>query len=31
VFLVRWMGRHPSYKGRPFFITGESYAGALPP
>ena len=28
VFLVRWMDRHPSYRGRPFFITGESYAGA---
>ena len=27
-FLVRWMDRHPSYKGRPFFVTGESYAGA---
>ncbi len=28
VFLVRWMDRHPSYKGRPLFVTGESYAGA---
>ena len=27
VFLLRWFDRFPEYKGREFFIVGESYAG----
>ena len=26
-FLQEFMAKYPSYKGRPFFVTGESYAG----
>lgn len=26
-FLVNWLEKHPSYKGRPLFLLGESYAG----
>nr|XP_019710268.1 serine carboxypeptidase II-3 isoform X2 [Elaeis guineensis] len=31
VFLVNWMDRFPEYKGRDFFIAGESYAGHYVP
>ncbi|KAJ6408386.1 hypothetical protein OIU84_011659 [Salix udensis] len=31
VFLERWFGEFPEYKGRAFFITGESYAGHYVP
>ncbi|XP_010938742.1 serine carboxypeptidase II-3-like [Elaeis guineensis] len=31
VFLVNWMERFPEYKGRDFFIAGESYAGHYVP
>ena len=27
VFLERWLQRHPSFKRRAFFVTGESFAG----
>ncbi|TXG73331.1 hypothetical protein EZV62_001910 [Acer yangbiense] len=30
-FLVNWLERFPQYKGRDFFITGESYAGHYVP
>ena len=29
--LLQFVGRHPSFKGRPFFISGESYAGICEP
>ncbi|KAF8029920.1 hypothetical protein BT93_E2359 [Corymbia citriodora subsp. variegata] len=31
VFLQRWFTKYPQYKGRDFFITGESYAGHYVP
>ncbi|XP_056177486.1 serine carboxypeptidase-like 45 isoform X3 [Syzygium oleosum] len=31
VFLQRWFAKYPQYKGRDFFITGESYAGHYVP
>lgn len=31
VFLVNWMERFPEYKGRDFYIAGESYAGHFVP
>ncbi|TVU48108.1 hypothetical protein EJB05_07731 [Eragrostis curvula] len=30
-FLLKWMERFPEYKGRDFFIVGESYAGHYVP
>ncbi|KAM0939185.1 putative carboxypeptidase D [Dioscorea sansibarensis] len=26
VFLTKWLKRYPQYKGRDFYISGESYA-----
>lgn len=30
-FLVKWLQRYPQFKGREFFISGESYAGHYVP
>ncbi|XP_004287152.1 PREDICTED: serine carboxypeptidase-like 29-like isoform 2 [Fragaria vesca subsp. vesca] len=30
-FLLKWLERYPQYKGRDFYITGESYAGHYVP
>ena len=31
VFLVKWLERFPAYKGRAFYISGESFAGHYVP
>ncbi|KDP38717.1 hypothetical protein JCGZ_04070 [Jatropha curcas] len=31
IFLLKWVERFPQYKGRDFYITGESYAGHYVP
>ena len=31
LFLVHWLERFPEYKGRPFYISGESFAGHYVP
>ncbi|TVU09867.1 hypothetical protein EJB05_43364, partial [Eragrostis curvula] len=31
LFLVNWLERFPEYKGRPFYISGESFAGHYVP
>ena len=31
VFLVKWLERFPEYKGRAFYISGESFAGHYVP
>ncbi|XP_039120236.1 serine carboxypeptidase II-2-like [Dioscorea cayenensis subsp. rotundata] len=31
IFLTKWLKRYPQYKGRDFFISGESYAGHYVP
>lgn len=30
-FVLNWLERFPQYKGRPFYLTGESYAGYYVP
>lgn len=31
LFLLNWMERFPQYKGREFYVAGESYAGHYVP